>query len=92
VTHDSVSLVGVGPCPNTFPASALGGARNASGPPASFNTAAQECINKLGIRDVVTYQPLSHYWPLQTYETLIFLGLAVALAAFCFWRVRRSLT
>ena len=92
VSHGAVSLVGVGPCPNTFPASALGGPRNPAGPPASFNTAAQECINKLGIRDVVTYQPLSHYWPLQAYETLIFLGLALALAAFCFWRVNRSLT
>jgi hypothetical protein len=92
VSHGAVSLVGVGPCPNTFPAAALGGARSASGPPASFNAAAQECMNRLGIRDIVTYQPLSHYWPLQTYETLIFMGLALALAAFCFWRVNRSLT
>jgi hypothetical protein len=92
VSHGSVSLAGVGPCPNTFPASALGGARSASGPPAAFNTAAQECITKLGIRDEVTYQPLSHYWPLQCYETLIFLALAAALTAFCFWRVNRSLT
>jgi hypothetical protein len=92
VSHGTVSLVGVGPCPNTFPAAALDGARSAAGPPASFNTAAQECINKLGIRNIVTYQPLSHYWPLQCYETLIFFGLALALAGFCFWRVNRSLT
>ncbi len=92
VGQGTVTLVGVGPCPNTFPAAALGGVRSASGPPASFNTAAQECISKLGIRNIVTYQPLSHYWPLQCYETLIFLGLALALAAFCFWRVNRSLT
>jgi hypothetical protein len=94
VLHGKVSLFGVGPCPNTFPAQAVAGAtdRTAAQPPAAFNTAAQECINKLGIRDIVTYQPLSHYWPLQAYETLIFLGLAVALAALCFWRVNRSLT
>jgi hypothetical protein len=92
VHQGSVSLVGVGPCPNAFPAAAIGGARSASGPSASFNAAAQECISKLGIRNVVTYQPLSHYWPLQAYETLIFLALAVAMTAFCFWRVNRSLT
>ena len=92
VANGAVSLHGVGPCPNTFPAAALSGARSASGPSASFNAAAQECITRLGIRNIVTYQPLSHYWPLQAYETLIFLALAVALAAFCFWRVNRRLT
>lgn len=92
VLHGKVSLHGVGPCPNTFPAGALGGARSGSGPSAAFNAAAQECVNKLGLRDIVTYQPLSHYWPLQAYETLIFLGLTAALAAFCFWRVHRRLT
>jgi hypothetical protein len=94
VTQGAVSLVGVGPCPNTFPADAVARAtaRTAAQPPAAFNVAAQECVNKLGIREIVTYQPLSHYWPLQWLETLIFLGLAVALAGLCFWRVRRSLT
>ena len=94
VLHGKVSLVGVGPCPNTFPAAAVARAtdRTATQPPAAFNAAAQECLNKLGIRNIVTYQPRNHYWPLQTYETLIFLALAVALATFCFWRVNRSLT
>jgi hypothetical protein len=92
VLHGVVSLVGVGPCPNTFPAAAIGTARSPAGPSASFNAAAQECITKFGLRNIVTYQPLSHYWPLQAYETLIFVGLTVALAAFCFWRVNRSLT
>ncbi len=92
MSNGNVSLHGVGPCPNTFPAAALSGGRSASGPSASFNAAAQECITRLGLRNIVTYQPLSHYWPLQAYETLIFLGLAAALAAFCLWRVNRSLT
>jgi len=92
VSHGTVSLAGAGPCPNTFPAAAIGDARSAAGASASFNAAAQECITKLGIRNVVTYQPLNHYWPLQWYETLMFLGVAAALAAFCFWRVNRSLT
>jgi hypothetical protein len=51
----------------------------------------QECITRLGLREVVTYQPLSRYWALQWYEALIFTGLAVALAGLCFLLVRRSL-
>lgn len=90
-SDSGVSLVGVGACPNKFPGSALA-ARSGGQQSTSFSAAAQECIDKLGIRDLITYQPLSRYWPLQWYETLIFTGLAVVLAGFCFWWVRRSLT
>ena len=93
VFQGKVSLSGAGPCPNAFPADAVAraAARTSAQPPAAFNAAAQECINRLGIREIVTYQPQSHYWPLQCYETLIFTALAVALAAFCFWRLNRNL-
>jgi hypothetical protein len=92
VTHRTPSLAGVGACPNKFPA--LGGGLRGSGgqPPANFNAAVQECIDRLGLREVVTYQPMSRYWPLQWDETLIFIGLAIVLAGLCFWRVPRSLT
>jgi hypothetical protein len=92
VTHGRPSLAGVGACPNKFPP--LGGGLRGSGgqPPADFNAAVQECINRLGIREVVTYQPLSRYWPLQWDETLIFTALAIVLAGVCFWQVRRRLT
>lgn len=85
-------------CPTTPtrpPLSALtafGGGVRGGQPPAGFYAAVQECVNRLGLRELVTYQPLSRYWALQWDETLIFLGLAVALAGVCFWRVRRSLT
>jgi hypothetical protein len=92
VSHGRPSLAGVGPCPNKFPTLADGLRGSGAQPPAAFNAAVQECINRLGIREVVTYQPLSRYWALQWYETLIFAGFAVALAGVCFWRVRRSLT
>jgi hypothetical protein len=39
--------------------------------------------------ELVTYQPSSRYWGFQWYETAIFLGLAVVLAAVCFWWIRR---
>jgi hypothetical protein len=40
----------------------------------------------------VSYQPVSHYWPLQVAETGMFLALALALAAYCFWRLSRRLS
>ena len=92
MTHGRPSLAGVGACPNKFPRLG-GGLRGGEGqPPAGVNAAIQECINRLGVRDVVTYQPLSRYWPLQWDETLIFTGLAIVLVVVCFWQVRRRLT
>jgi hypothetical protein len=41
------------------------------------------------LRELVTYQPPSHYWPLQGLETAIFLALALALVAATVWLVRR---
>jgi hypothetical protein len=43
-----------------------------------------------GVRRVLTYQPTSHYWPTQWYELAIFAGLALILAGFCFWWLRRQ--
>jgi hypothetical protein len=38
----------------------------------------------------VSYQPVSHYWPLQFAEAGLFLVLA--LAWYCFWRLNRRLS
>jgi hypothetical protein len=46
-------------------------------------------LARLHLTQTVTYQPLSRYWPLQWYETAIFLALALALAGFSLWRVAR---
>jgi hypothetical protein len=46
-------------------------------------------MDSLGIREVVTYQPASRYWPIQGIETAIFLALALAMAGYCFWRLGR---
>ena len=48
-------------------------------------------IDRLHLRQVVTYQPASRYWAFQWYETAIVTGLAIALTGFCFWRVRHRL-
>jgi ABC-2 family transporter protein len=46
-------------------------------------------LTRLGYRQQVTYQPSSRFWRLQWYETAIYTALALALAGFCFWRLRR---
>jgi len=48
-----------------------------------------QCMDKLGIREVVDYQPASRYWPIQLIETGIFLALALAFAGFSFWLLGR---
>ena len=45
-----------------------------------------------GFREAISYEPASHYWPLQWVETGIFLALALVLAGFCFWRLGRRRT
>ena len=47
------------------------------------------CVASHGIRVAESYQPASHYWPLQLAETGFFLILALALAGYCFWRLNR---
>jgi hypothetical protein len=51
-----------------------------------------DCLASHGIREAITYQPASRYWPLQLIETGIFLTLALALAWFCFWWTGRRRT
>jgi len=46
-------------------------------------------LGRLHLRQVVTYQPASRYWPLQWGETSVYLVLGVLLAGFCFWWIRR---
>lgn len=50
-----------------------------------------DCLASHGIRVAVTYQPASRYWPFQWTETAIYLALAVTLAGYCFWRLRRRI-
>jgi hypothetical protein len=46
------------------------------------------CLARYDLHQSVTYQPASHYWPLQWYETGIFLALAGALSGTSFWWIR----
>jgi hypothetical protein len=73
----------------TAPAACLG-PPPATGKGAPANLGA--CMASRGIREAITYQPLSRYWPFQRIETGIFLALALALAGCCFWRLGRRRT
>jgi hypothetical protein len=47
------------------------------------------CLTSQGIRESISYQPASRYWPFQWTETAIYLGLALALAGYCFRQLNR---
>ena len=52
----------------------------------------QECqnwLNGLHLRQLITYQPASRFWPLQWLEMAIYLVLAAGLSLLCVWQVRR---
>ncbi len=56
-----------------------------------FAALVQKCVDQLHIREVITYQPVSRYWPLQWYEFAIFLGAAVLVSGCCLWSARHRI-
>jgi hypothetical protein len=80
-----VIIQGLGSCPNIRPP------RIHSGSPsqAAGNALVQRCVDQLRVRQLLTYQPASRYWAFQWYEMAIVFGLALLLAGFCIWQVRR---
>lgn len=50
------------------------------------------CADQLGLHEVVTAHPASHFWSLQIWESVIFLGTAAALVLACHWWVRHRTT
>jgi hypothetical protein len=58
----------------------------------SGNSTQQQCANyldSLHLRQAVSYQPASRFWPLQLIETGIYLVLAAGLGWLCVWQIRR---
>jgi ABC-type transport system involved in multi-copper enzyme maturation permease subunit len=66
---------------------AFGSHRGTTAGPGS--TELNNCVASHGIRIAESYQPASHYWPLQWSETGVFLAIALALACYCFWQLNR---
>jgi hypothetical protein len=60
---------------------------------ACLGEANSPCINWLAskhLRQFVTYQPASRFWPLQGIELAIYLAASAGLAGACAWQVRRT--
>jgi hypothetical protein len=81
-------------CPSLAASGPPGGPGPVRQVPDGVAATLQECVAKLSAQfhEVVTYQPAAHYWAFQALETAIFIGLALVLAGFCIWWVRRRLT
>jgi hypothetical protein len=52
----------------------------------------RNALSALHLRQSVTYQPASRFWPLQCIETGIYLVLAAGIGWVCVWQVRRRRT
>jgi hypothetical protein len=62
-------------------------------PGSGFNPVpCRETLAAMHLRESVTYQPASRFWPLQWIETGIYLLLAAGLGGVCVWQVRRKRT
>jgi hypothetical protein len=64
-------------------------------PTPGFGISASGCrkaVDAMHLRQSVTYQPASRFWPLQWIETGIYLLLAAGLGCVCLWQVRRRRT
>jgi hypothetical protein len=72
-------------CQKLIPASASG----PNGPSNGAINTVTGCLQKSGWRQFDSYQPMSHYWPIQGIETGIFLAVAAALIALTFYAVLR---
>jgi len=84
--------LGVGLPPPTPPGGARGRIRGVV--PGNVQSTLEHCVTKLSAHyhEVVTYQPAGRYWTFQWLETAIFLGVALVLAGFSLWWVRRRLS
>jgi hypothetical protein len=85
--------VGGGPSANGAP-----GVLGSGGSHQQASAAAQNRLAACGVKaaakfhEVVTYQPASRYWALQSLELAIVLGVALILAGLCLSWVRRRLS
>jgi hypothetical protein len=51
--------------------------------------AVDSCVRSLGLRTAVAFQPAARFWTFQWIEFGVYIGLALGLAAFVIWRVKR---
>jgi hypothetical protein len=82
-------LVGAtGQTMTTLPSACVGPGPG-GGSPGGGSTVSASCLTRHGTKIVVSYQPASRYWDLQSAETGMYLVLAAGLGVLCYWAVRR---
>jgi hypothetical protein len=99
-----VSLSGVGTCSGraTGPLFRSGTPKNgfagssvhhtqAPVPSETVSRIVSACVRHYDLRQLVTYQPMSRYWPFQLYESAIFIAVAIGLAGFSLWWLSRRM-
>jgi hypothetical protein len=64
----------------------------AAGPGLAGLRDCKSALAAMHLRQSVTYQPASRFWPLQWAETGVYLVLAAGLGSICVWQVRRRRT
>jgi hypothetical protein len=98
LTNETVDRAGntVSPLPaslqSCLPAPPSGRTGEATAAPPPGRMPADDCIAQgfadLGYKQRITYQPASHFWPLQWIELAFFLAMSALLTWFCFRRIR----
>jgi hypothetical protein len=73
-------------CPNI----PVPGGRGGFAVPAFGKDPVISCVQKLGLRSAVTFQPASRFWTFQWIEFALYAVLSLALLGFVIWRVSRS--
>jgi hypothetical protein len=87
----TTTFLGVGTCPNAFPPSPVHRGELTGTVGAALQRAAHTCATSFHLKEVVTFQPAAHYWPLQWMESGIYVLLAAGLLAGTWWWVRRRI-
>jgi hypothetical protein len=98
----TVTLRGVGQCVGKAPNPQVGRPLNVSANPSvtpehpggvvgSLDKIVTTCAHRYGLHQIVSYQPLSRYWPFQMYEAALFVAVALVLAGFSLWWIRRRM-
>jgi ABC-2 family transporter protein len=90
--NGQVSIPGAGICRGIkIPSVQSPGSSGSISDPARVQAEFHTCITSLHLRELLTYQPASRYWPFQLYETGIFIAVALVLSSFCLWWIRHRL-
>ena len=85
------ALVGLGTCPNRFPAPPTHpvGQHINIGPAPAMMKAMTTCIDSFHLQSVFTYQPASRFWMFQWYELGSYVILSALLVSLSVWWIRR---